>query len=137
MLTKVMNRRALLSGAAMLGVGLAVAGCSTDQIAQIESTWANVAGLIQQAVAKAASYVPTIESVAATAASLFGPVYVTAVTVGSALFNQIVATLVNVVNQLSPPASAAFHARLRASSPVAPVAIGVTSTGVNVTGYRA
>ncbi len=79
------------------------AGCSSAQIDEFKSQWATVAGEIQQAVATAAAYIPTIESIAATAASLFGPGYTAIVTAGSALFNQIVATLTNIVNNLAPP----------------------------------
>lgn len=132
-----MNRRSLLSGAALGAVGLAVAGCSTDQIASFETAWATVAGQIQSAVSTAAAYIPTIESIAATAASLFGPGYAALVQAGSAAFNAIVQTLINVVANLSPPASARLSAKLRASSPALPVTIGVTAAGVPVHGWKA
>ena len=115
--SKVINRRSLLSGVALGGIGLAVAGCSTTQLASAEAQWASVVGAIQSAVAGAATYIPTIESIAATAASLFGPQYSALVQIGSAAFNQIVATLTNVVSNLTPPAAARLGARLRASSP--------------------
>jgi hypothetical protein len=134
--SKILSRRAMLSGAAVLGAGLALAGCSTAQIATFEQQWATVAGTIQQAVAKASAYIPTIESIAATAASLFGPQYAAIVQIGTAAFNQIVATLTNIVNNLSPPAQAKLTMRLSVSSPRAPIAIGVTPSGVRVTGYQ-
>jgi hypothetical protein len=131
------SRRKLLT-TSVLGAGaLALANCTTAQIGSVEAEWASVAGAIQGAVANAAAYVPTIESIAATAASLLGPGYATLVQVGSAVFNQIVATLSNVVANLSPPASAKLHAKLRASSPQVPVTVGVTSTGVTVHGWKA
>lgn len=130
-----LTRRSLLSTAA-IGATIAVAGCSTAQIQQAQTDWANIVGEIQSAVAAAAKYVPTVESIAATAASLFGPQYTAIVTAGSAALNTIIATLTNVANALTPPASAALHARLRASSPNAPVTIGMTPAGVLVTGFH-
>lgn len=131
------TRRKLLTTTALGATALAVAGCSTTQIATFEAEWATVAGQIQNAVSVAVQYVPTIESIAATAASLFGPQYVALVTAGSAAFNQVVQALVSVVANLTPPASARLGARLRASSPNVPVTIGVTAAGVKVTGWRA
>lgn len=132
-----LSRRKLLT-TSVLGVGaLALANCTTAQITSFETQWATVAGQIQNAVAAAGTYVPTIESIAETAASLFGPQYATLIAAGSAAFNQIVATLTNVVTNLSPPASAKLGARLRASSPQVPVTIGTTATGVKVTGWKA
>lgn len=130
------RRRALLVGAAAVGA-LALGACSADQIAQAEATWATVAGQIQSAVSVAVGYIPTIESIAETAAGLFGPTYAALVTAGSALFNQIVQTLVNVVGQLSPPAQGRLRVRLRASSPAVPIVIGQTVNGVTVTGWKA
>jgi hypothetical protein len=132
-----MNRRTLLITTALGATGIAVAGCSTTQIATFEAEWATVAGQVQNAVSIAAKYVPTIESIAATAASLFGPQYVVLVTAGSAAFNQVVQALVSVVANLTPPASARLMVRLRASSPNVPVTIGVTAAGVKVTGWQA
>ena|SRR6185312_4884612 len=131
------TRRKLLTTTALGAAALTVAGCSTAQITAFETQWASVASLVQQAVSTAAQYIPTIESIAATAASLFGPQYVTLVTAGSAAFNQIVQALVNVVGNLAPPASARLMARLRASSPQVPVTIGRTAAGVMVTGWKA
>lgn len=131
------TRRKLLTTSALGATALTIAGCSTAQITAFETQWASVASLVQQAVSTAAQYVPTIESIAATAASLFGPQYVTLVTAGSAAFNQIVQALVNVVNNLAPPASARLMARLRASSPNVPVTIGHTAAGIVVTGWKA
>lgn len=131
------SRRSLLAYTALAGLGVGVAGCTSAQITSFETQWATIAGQIQNAVSVAAQYVPTIESIAATAASLFGPQYVALVTAGSAAFNQIVATLVNIVNNLAPPASAKLATRLRVSSPQVPVTIGVTPSGIKVTGWKA
>lgn len=133
---KVASRRSLLSGVAMLAVGLGVAGCSTAQIQSAEATWASIVGEIQSAVATAATYVPTIESIAATAASLFGPAYTAIVQVGSAAFNQIVSTLINVVGALTPPAVASLRRRLATSARGAPIQVGTTPAGVPVLGFK-
>lgn len=130
-----LTRRSLLSTAAV-GVTLAVAGCSTAQIQSAQASWATIVGQIQAAVASGAKYVPTVESIAATAASLFGLQYAAIVTASSAALNTIIATLTNVVGALTPPASAALRARLRASSPNAPVTIGTTPAGVVVSGFH-
>ena len=131
-----LTRRTLLATVAPAAVALAVAGCSTTQIAGFETAWAAIVSEVQAGVAAAANYIPTIESVAATAASLFGPAWEAAVAAGSIVVNQIIATLVNVVGALTPPASHALRVRLRASSLNTPVVIGTTAGGVTVTGYR-
>ena len=130
------SRRKLLTTTVLGASALALANCTSAQIASFETQWATVAGQIQAAVATASQYVPTIESIAATAASLFGPQYAALVAAGSAAFNQIVATLTNVTNNLSPPASAKLAARLRASSPQVPVTIGTTPAGVTIHGWK-
>lgn len=130
-----LTRRSLLASAAP-AVALAVAGCTTAQVAQFNTDWTTVVGAIQSAVATVAKYVPTVESIAATAASLFGPTYETAVQVGSAAFNTVIATLVNIVSNLTPPAAARLNARLRASAPSAAILIGTTPQGVTVTGFK-
>lgn len=136
-LNKVASRRMFLSGAALLATGIAVAGCSTTQLANAQAEWASIVGMIQSAVAVGASYVPTIESIAATAASLFGPQYAALVQIGSAAFNQIVTVLENVVAVLNPPAKASLRRKLMSSSPAAPVLVGTTSTGISVAGWKA
>lgn len=126
------TRRSFLTSTAVVGA-VAVAGCATTG----STTWATIVSQIQSAVATAAQYIPTIESIAATAASLFGPQYTAIVQFGSAAFNQIVSVLTNIINTAPPAAAARRMARLSASSPQNPVVIGVTSTGVTVTGWRA
>lgn len=133
---KVLNRRSLLSTVAVLAGAIALAGCSSDQIASAEASWNSVVSAIQSGVAKAAAYIPTIESIVATAASLFGPGYAAIVQVGTAAFNQVLATLVNVLNSASTPIVASARRRLMASSPQVPVVIGVTPMGIQVAGYR-
>lgn len=134
------TRRKFLATSAVLAGGVALAGCSAADISNFETQWATVAGQIQQAVAAglaaAQAYIPTIESIAETAAGLFGPTYAAIVTAGSAAFNQIVQTLINVVNSLSPPVQASLRRRLATSSPNVPVAIGTTPAGVPVYGWK-
>lgn len=134
---KNLNRRSLLTGAAFAAGALALGACSADQLANAEAQWASIVGKIQSAVAVAVKYIPTVESIAATAASLFGPGYAALVQIGTTAFNQVVATLTNVVNNLTPPASARLSVKLGASSPLAPVAIGTTANGVAVLGWKA
>jgi hypothetical protein len=130
-----LSRRKVLLATAAGGGALALAACSTAQIQQAQADWATLVGEIQAAVAAGAKYVPTIESIAATAASLFGPTYTAIVVAGSAALNQVIAVLENVVNNLTPPASARLKAKLKGTSLSAPVVIGTTPQGVTVTGF--
>jgi hypothetical protein len=126
-----LSRRTLLLGAAVLPL----AGCVTGP----SGTWGlnpAIVDFVQKAVAAAAQYIPTVESIAATAASLFGPAYVAIVQAGSAALNQVIAILANVVHSLPPASRKAMRKRLRASSPSSPIVIGTTTNGVTVTGYR-
>jgi len=123
------NRRFLLSGAALAGAAIALGACSSQQVATFEADWGAVEDALQSAVAQAAKYVPTVESIVATAASLFGPQYTALVQIGTAAFNQVVTALTNVVGALTRRA-------LATSSPNLPVAIGRTLQGVAVTGWK-
>lgn len=137
------TRRNLLTSAAGLGV-VALAGCTTttDPTTGVVTLGLNasVTDFIQSAVAAAAKYIPTVESIVATAAGLFGSQYAAIVTAGSAALNAVVSALTNVVTQLVPAAQAKMRARLRASSPTAPVAIGSIvvngGTVITVHGYQ-
>jgi hypothetical protein len=134
-----MNRRSMLMAGVALAGSLAVAACSQAQVDQFNADWTSVASAIQQGVAEAAQYIPTVESIVSTAAGLFGPQYEALVQIGTAAFNQVVSTLINLVNNLSPPASARLRARLRGSSPRTPIAIGTVTTPngvVNVVGWQ-
>jgi hypothetical protein len=129
------SRRNFLFSGAAVAVLPALAGCATTG----SGTWGldpRIIDLIQKGVAFAAQYIPTVESIAATAASLFGPAYVAVVQAGSAALNQIIQVLTAAVSNLTPAARRSMRKRLRASSPSSPVFIGTTITGVNVTGYR-
>lgn len=114
------SRRTLLvralSSTALAGVAAAgLAGCATTTN---PTTGAVTYGLdpsvvaqVQAVVAAVASYTPAIESIAATAAGLFGPAYTGLVTVGSAAVNTLEQALENLVTSLPVGAR---HARLGA-----------------------
>ena len=125
-----LSRRTLLTSVAP-GAVIALAGCTAAQQAQ----WATIVGQIQTAVAAAAKYIPSVESIAAEAAALFGPQYTLLVTAGSAALNQIIQVLVNVAGALTPPSK--MRARLRAASPSVPAVVGTTPQGVVITGWAA
>lgn len=132
------NRRNFLTKALLGSAGISAlaltAGCATNPTTGQPEIDPTVIDAIQAAVAKAAQYIPTVESIINTAASLF-PGYGTIVQIGTAAFNTLINALSNVVNSLSPPAQARLRFRLRASSPSAPVVIG-TIGAVTVTGYH-
>jgi hypothetical protein len=136
----ILTRRSLLSSVAAGSATLALAGCATSTNPTTGAVTVGlspaVADFIQSAVAAAAKYIPTIESIAATAASLFGPAFGTAVQIGTAALNQVIAVLTNVVTSLVPAASARLKGRLRGSSAITPVTIGTTPAGVVVQGYH-
>ncbi len=127
------TRRMLLASAAP-AMSLVLMGGTC--LPNFQAQWAAAVGAIQTAVAKYAGYIPAVESIVAEAAALFGPQYSAIVAVGSAALNQVIAVLVQIVNNLSPPASAKLHARLKVSSPNVPVTIGTTPQGIVVVGFR-
>ena len=98
----ILSRRHLFA----LGAGASVAalgGCGlfTQNANGSYGLSAAVIAFIQSAVQTVANYVPAIESIAATAASLFGAGYSAIVAVGSAAVNQIITYLENLV--ANPP----------------------------------
>lgn len=122
------SRRKLLSGMAP-GALLVVAGCTTAQVATFQADWASAQAWIAQQVQKVTGVLPTVESILETAAGLFGPTYQALVTAGSALANQIVATITAVINAAAPPATPAASSKYRAmlrGSAVATVTVGTT-----------
>lgn len=129
-----LTRRHLLT-TAIPASALVVAGCVTNPSTGQPELDPTIIDAIQAAVATAAQYIPTVESIVSLAASLFGSGYVAIVQIGTTAFNTLVNALSNIVNNLSAPAKVALRGRLRASSPVAPVVIG-TISGVTVTGYH-
>lgn len=133
-----LSRRQLFVTAAPAALmsAFALAGCATNPTTGQPELDPAVIDAIQAGVAKVAQYIPAVESIAATAASLFGPGFVALVTLGSQAINSLIQALSNVVTNLNPPAQARLRAKLRATAPTVPVTIGTTSTGVTVIGYR-
>lgn len=146
------SRRTLLASVAP-AAALTVAGCSnilgTGIGVAVGPTGAisvtlppAITDAIQSAVNLAVKYIPTVESILATAAGLFGPSYATIVTAGSAALNAVISALVNIVAGQAPAAQARLHKKLRALAPGAVLSIGATGalpfapSGVAVTGYR-
>lgn len=149
------SKRQLLRGAALLPLAAAAAGCS-NKFGTISlgptgisvSLSPAVVDAIQTAVATAAKYVPTAETIASEAAALFGPAATTIVTVGSAYLNEIIAALTAITQSptVTVPLAASrfaarFHrmgARLRATAPASgQVLIGYSKQGVAVYAYAA
>jgi hypothetical protein len=94
---------------------------------------AAVIAFIQNAVQVAANYIPAIESIAATAASLFGAGYSAIVAVGSAAVNQIITYLENLV--ANPPTLGASRGRTYASFGLptpSGALVGYTKNGIPV-----
>jgi len=123
-----LSRRKLLSGIAP-GALIVVAGCSTAQIADFTTQWAAAQAWIAQQVQSITNVLPTIESIAATAAGLFGPTYEALVAAGSALANTVVATITAVINAAAPPATPAASSKYKAmfrGAGVPQVSIGKT-----------
>lgn len=133
------RREALMGGVtALAGAGaLTVAGCATTTNPTTGVTTfgldPTVIAFIQDAVNIAAKYIPAVESIAATAASLFGPAYAAAVTAGSAAVNTLIATLENLVPSL-PVGKAKVAAKFRAASKplLGGTFVGYTKNGVPV-----
>ena len=102
-----LTRRSLLSSGAIGVTGLALAACGTlDPVTGVTSYGlpAGVVAFIQNAVAQIRAYIPTVESIAGVALSLFGPSYASLVTIGTAAINTIITTLTNLI---TPPVTAA------------------------------
>lgn len=149
-MNKMMSRRSLMTGVALGGGALALAGCSNILGTGIGITTAPGGGVtvtlppavtafVQNVVAGAAKYVPIAESIAQEAASLFGPAYASIVTIGSAAINTLITSLENLV---APPAAApptvttasAIHVARKAVYTAKPV--GMTAQGVVVYGVK-
>ena len=128
------DKSKLLLAAAVVPAAF-MAGCATNPTTGAVTLDPNVVVVIQNAVATAAKYIPTLDSIALAAASLFGPAYVAVVQFGTTAVNTVINALVGVVTNLSPPASAKMRATLRAAAPGSPVLIGRLPNGAPVFGY--
>jgi len=123
------SRRKLLGSATVVGGAAALAACTTAQVANFDAQWAAAQSWIAQQVQNITKVLPTIESIAATAAGLFGPTYQAIVAAGTAVANTIVQTIVNVVNAAAPPATPAASLKFKkmlSGVAVAQVTVGTT-----------
>jgi hypothetical protein len=114
----------------------ALAACATNPTTGAVTLDASVVTFIQNAVATAAKYIPTINSIATAAASLFGPGYVATVQFGSAAVNTVINALVGVVGTLSLAAASRLSSKLSVADPGTPVLIGRLRNGAPILGYR-
>jgi hypothetical protein len=102
-----LSRRKLLSSAvpaaALIAAG-GLAGCATTTNPTTGVVTygldPSVVSTIQAVVAAVANYTPAVESIAETAAGLFGPTYAAIVSAGSAALNTLEGTLESVVSSL-------------------------------------
>jgi hypothetical protein len=131
-----MSRRSMLGSVAGLAVAAGLGACATNPTTGAITLDPTVIDAVQQGVATIASFLPTVESIVAEAASLFGPAYAGIVTIGSSALNALINAIASIVTNLAPPASAALHARLKGATARSPVPIGVTTSGVQILGYR-
>lgn len=94
------TRRHLFFLSAGAGV-LALGGCasSTNPTTGVVTYGLDpaVISAITSVVQAVANYAPTVESIVATAAGLFGPAYAAIVTAGSSAVNAVIAALVNLL----------------------------------------
>jgi hypothetical protein len=141
--TKTMTRRSLLTTVAVGGGAVALAGCSAGQIATAETALTSFYNDVQAGVVAIQKYVPTIESIAETAAGLFGPAWSTTVTFGVNLVNQVIASIESALNNV-PPATASAKLERMGATPGLLVTIGgvpglinpKTGQQVVITGYK-
>lgn len=131
-----LSRRSLLKTSVTAVPAIALGGCGlfTQNANGSYSLSAAVVSVIQTAVQAVAQYAPAIESIAATAASLFGPAYSTIVTIGSTAINQVISYLENLV--ANPPAlgarlGAKAYTRLGIPLPTGSL-VGYTKNGIPV-----
>ena len=132
-----LTRRNLLTAAAPAAL---VAGCgiTINPTTGAVTLPANVIDFIQAAVAQAAKYIPIAESIAAAAASLFGPAYASIVTIGSTAINTVIAYLENLIPAPAPtpaPASMRAYSRLGLAPSLGSHLIGYTQNGIAIYGY--
>ena len=129
------RREALSKGSLAVGGAIALAGCAATTVNGVTTYGLDptVVTFIQDAVSAVSKYVPAIESIAATAAALFGPAYTALVTAGSAAVNTVISDLENLVPSL-PVGKAKMYAKYRAMATpsMGGTFIGYTKQGVPV-----
>lgn len=142
-MTTTMTRRKLLTVAPVGVAAVGLAACSTSQLASVEAGLTNFYNDVQAGVNAAQSFIPAIDSIAETAAGLFGPAWQTTVTFGINLVNQVIASIEAALNNVPAPAAAAklkrmgaAHGTLVTIGPVPGLINPATGTLVVITGYK-
>lgn len=145
-----LSRRSLLASAAP-AAAVAVAGCSNILGTGVGITTSSGGGVtvtlpasittfIQNIVNGAVKYIPIAESIAQEAASLFGPSFVSIVTIGSAAINTLITALENLVSPpvAAPTTTTTAGGRLghHVGAALTATKIGMTAEGVVVYGVR-
>jgi hypothetical protein len=133
-----LSRRTLLLGSAALAVS-GCAGTGTVDWAQVQAKWNEYVDSVTALVAKGCNitmgFIPTVTSIAAAVAAIYGPA--ASATVGSIIGS--VAVVANALCSAIPPTPPAnLSARLRAATPAHPTVVGtITVNGqiISVSGY--
>lgn len=131
---QVTRRKALTTIAGFGGV-TALAACTTNPTTGYPEIDPNFITAVQNGVAQIAKFIPTATSIANVVAALFGPAAVAIVQTITGALSAVINDLVSAA-PTTPAASAQLRARLRASSAINPITIGVTAHGVTVAGYK-
>lgn len=128
-----LTRRLLLTSSAVALPAAMIGGCALFQQNANGSYGLSQAVItaIQTAVQAVAQYAPAIESIAATAASLFGAQYAAIVTLGSQAINQVIAALENLVANPPTAGGKLAYRRLGVPFPNTPL-VGYTKNGIPV-----
>lgn len=128
-----MNRRTLLRTSAMGVVALSAFGlsaCGNIDWTQVQAAWNKFVDDVTAQVAAGCNlvqgFIPTVETVAATVAALFGPAAETTVAGIGGAVNAVAQTLCSAMPK--QPAQA-FLAKLESSTEVAPITIGTVNVG--------
>ena len=135
-LTRRRALRSMLFGGVAAGAAFMTSGCGlfTQNADGSYGLSAAVIAFVQNAVNTVAGYIPAIESIAATAASLFGSGYSAIVALGSAALNQVIAYLQNLV--ANPPIVGARYGarayRMAGAAVSSGTLVGYTRNGVPV-----
>ena len=103
-----LTRRHLFATAAPAVGAFALYGCA--DLATFEQSWSSFVATVQSYVSQAVTVIPTIEGIATTMASLFGPAWTGVVTLTEAVVNQVVAAITAAVTSLPPAAAARMFA---------------------------
>ena len=122
-----LSRRSLMTRGAAVVASAALAACATtDPTTGVTSYGlpASVIAYIQNIVAQIKAYIPTVESIAGTALSLFGPSYASIVAIGTAAIDTVISALTNLI---TPPVTASLRYGFRRRGRYGRVFVGWTS----------